>query len=191
MRVFHLLGQSEDHGGILSVIRGLQQATEGAGVEHVVWVRQGYEERRGPSLNYRVTRHLVSDSPSHWELLVGAWRSRVELDALRRAEAFDVLHAHSRGGFLLAWWLAAAGKENVLFTNHSFARRTWMYRAAARSGHFYSVVLTPSMRRHYQLDGGRVRTIPACVADSFFEGSLVTRPGRSRAGFDWWVWVML
>lgn len=175
MRVLHLLGQAEDHGGILSVIRGLQESTREEGVEHVVWVRRGYNETRRPGLTYRFTDHLVSDSPRSLEMLSGAMRAWRELKELRRNERFDVWHAHSRGGFLVACLMASMGRDKVLFTNHSFARRTWMYRSASRMRRFHSVVLTPSMNRHYRLHPRRARIIPACFADRFMELELPCR----------------
>lgn len=184
MRVLHLVGQAEDNGGILSVIRGLQEATAQLGVEHLVWVREGYRETRKPKLDYRFTRHLVSDAPSHGTLLAGAVRAWSELRALRGRESFDLLHAHSRGGFLVALLTALLGRERVVFTNHSFARKTWMYRFAARRSNFHCVVLTPSMGKHYGLEAetssGRVRVIPACYDDRFLE--LPLRKGGKEGG---------
>ena len=183
MRVLHLVGQPEDNGGILSVIRGIQQATAGHGIRHVVWVREGYEEKRGPGLEYRFSRKLVSDSPSHLQLLRGAWGACGELGSMRRAERFDVLHAHSRGGFLVALKCATLDGIRVLFTNHAYARRTGMYRFASRQENFSTVVLTSNMGRHYGLKAGcdRVRIIPACCADSFFELPL-KQAGRGGDG---------
>lgn len=171
MRVLHLVGQSEDNGGILSVIRSLQESTARFGVRHVVWVREGFEQSRSPKLDLRFTRHLVSDSPSHLKLMVGAMRASVELRRLRAEEEFDLVHAHSRGGFLVGLQRSVTGVENILFTNHAYARRTGMYRMAAGRSRFFTVLLTQNMARHYGMEAGcgRVRIIPACCADRFFE----------------------
>ena len=42
MRILHLVGQREDAGGILAVIRGLHQAGSAVGTRHTVWVHREY-----------------------------------------------------------------------------------------------------------------------------------------------------
>ena len=46
MRILHLVGQREDAGGILSVIRCLHQAGPAADIRHTVWVHRDYAESR-------------------------------------------------------------------------------------------------------------------------------------------------
>ena len=65
MRILHLVGQREDAGGILSVIRCLHQAGPAADIRHTVWVHRDYAESRSPTLDYRRTGFIASDSPSH------------------------------------------------------------------------------------------------------------------------------
>ena len=48
MRILHLVGQREDAGGILSVIRCLHQAGPAADIRHTVWVHRDYAETRSP-----------------------------------------------------------------------------------------------------------------------------------------------
>lgn len=176
MTVLHLLGADEDTGGILSVIRNLQNATAEKGCTHTVLVNSSYKETRKPALSYRQSRYLLAESPAHLSLLARAIATIPGLLRLLRHEPVDVVHAHSRGAFPLACFLAMSG-HGVVFTNHAYARRTGMYRNAVRLRHFHMVCLTPNMARHYgmALDSDRLHIISACCADRFFELPLVER----------------
>ena len=132
MRVLHLLGATEDIGGILSVIRNLQTATADRGVEHVVWVNQAYREVRRPALTYRFSRHLLGESANHFQLLWRSVRAIGELKAQLAVEPFDVLQAHSRGALFLTAGVAVLWHRPILYTNHAYARRLGPYRWAAR-----------------------------------------------------------
>ncbi|MBI3875966.1 MAG: glycosyltransferase, partial [Verrucomicrobia bacterium] len=100
MKILHLDGASEDFGGVLSVLRNVAEASRPLGWSHAVWVNETYVEKRAPSLDYRRSRHVVSDSPSHFKILFHAARASAELQRLLREENFDILHAHSRGALL-------------------------------------------------------------------------------------------
>lgn len=171
MRVLHLLGATEDVGGILSVLRNLQTATADQGLEHVVWVHQDYRETHRPALTYLRSRHLRDEAASHLRLLWGAVRALPELKALLASEPCDVLHAHTRGSLLLAAGVAVGWRRAVLFTNHAYARRKGLYRWAARRRHLRTSVLTPNMARHYGLKTGPggAEIISECCADRFFD----------------------
>lgn len=176
MKILHLTGDREDMGGILSVIRNLQAVTADTGWEHAVWVNREYRETRRPPLDYRVSRHITVDSLPPPTLLLRSARAFFELRRLLRSEHFDVVHAHARGGFLVGLAAARWLGRRILFTNHMYARRVRMYRQAAGTPGFCTVVLTPNMARHYGLepDPPRVSIISACCADEYFE-----RPLRS------------
>lgn len=176
MRVLHLLGSTEDTGGILSVIRNLQTAAP-AGDRHVAWVNADYRETRRPALDYRYTRHLRSEIRGHPRLLWLAWRALPELRRLLAAEPFDILHAHTRGGFAVALHVAALWRRPVFFTNHTYGTRRSMYRYASAVSRFRTIVLTPNMARYYRLrvDGARVNLVSECCADRFFTLPLVPR----------------
>lgn len=177
MRILHLLGATEDNGGILTVLRNLQTVTAAWGWEHVVWVNAAYREVRQPALSYRITRHLVQDSFNHPALAWRAIRAWGELQTLLRRESFDLLHAHGRGGFLVACFLALGSRRTVVFTNHGYARRTGLYRRVARLPRMQTCVLTPNMARHYGLEPGQpnLHIISECCADEFFQRPLASR----------------
>lgn len=181
MTVLHLLGADEDTGGILSVIRNLQNATAGQGCTHVVLVNSSYKETRKPALSYRHSKYLLAESPSHLALFARAMAAIPGLVRLLKREPVDVVHAHSRGAFPVACLLAMIGR-NVVFTNHAYARRTGMYRNALHLRHFHMVCLTPNMARHYGMaaDSGRLHIISACCADRFFELPLIERRTAAR-----------
>ncbi|MBC8242785.1 MAG: glycosyltransferase family 4 protein [Verrucomicrobia bacterium] len=151
MRILHLVGQREDAGGILSVIRCLHQAGPAAGIDHTVWVHRDYKETRAPSLDYRRTGFIASDSPSHLSIFFTSALAFFSLRKLLRGEPFDVIHAHTRGGLVVALLAGLFLRRRVLFTNHSFANRTWLYRWAARRDWMTTVVLNPNMAAHYGL----------------------------------------
>ena len=178
MRILHLLGQNQDIGGVLSVIRNLQRATVCKNWTHVVWVNHSFKETRQPALSYRFSRHICSDSPNHLLILIQALRAFFEFKRLLAQEAFDVLHAHTRGtllvGLLALKWLG----RQVVYTNHSFSRRIRLYRWCAAQHGMYTIVLTPNMARHYDLNvqPPKFNIISECCADEFFEEPFVSPP---------------
>jgi glycosyltransferase involved in cell wall biosynthesis len=165
-------------------LRNLQTATAAQGCEHVVWVNTDYREVRRPALRYRQTRFLLQDSFDHPQLAWRAWRSLGELRALLRSEHFDVLHAHTRGAFLVALALATFGRRPVVFTNHGYARRRGMYRWGAGRRRLLTCVLTPNMARHYGLTLGapNLHVVSECCADAFFTRELAGSAPRDPDG---------
>lgn len=99
---------------------------------------------------------------------------------LLEKERFDLVHAHTRGALLLAVKIAARLKRPVVFTNHNYARRRWLYSWAAARPRVHTVLLTPNMARHYGLEISppRASLISAACADDFFTAPLVPRAGR-------------
>ncbi|MGA0409418.1 MAG: glycosyltransferase, partial [Limisphaerales bacterium] len=179
MRILHLVGDHEDAGGVLSVIRNLQGVSSKNQLEHVVWVKQGYQEKRTPPLTYRHASSVIAESVNHWKLLAMAWPAYRELKALLEEEAFDVIHAHSRGTLLIGILVAKRMQRRVLFTNHNYAQRTGLYRWASRQHRMHTVLLTPNMAKHYRLDCSASKTsiISACYDASLLERP-VKQPGR-------------
>lgn len=177
MKVLHLAGNLEDAGGILSVIRHLQTATAAKGIDHSVFVHQKYVETRRPALDYRYSRFVCSEMESHRGIFWRASLAFLEVKRLLAREPFQIVHAHSRCGFLIALGLAALAHRTVLFTNHDYARRIRMYQRAALRPNFFTTVLTPNMARHYGLleQPPRVNVISACYGDSFLAEPLVRR----------------
>jgi glycosyltransferase involved in cell wall biosynthesis len=175
MKVLHLAGELEDVGGVLSVIRNLQTASEKWGWQHTVCVHRNYQEVRRPALTYFRSSHLYSDSPNHWHLLFCAFRTFFELNRFLKSTHFDILHAHSRGTFLIGLAFAIWFKRPVVYTNHGYSQRLRMYRRAARFRDFHTVLLTPNMVRYYGLSEAppRVSVISECCADAFFVEPLV------------------
>jgi glycosyltransferase involved in cell wall biosynthesis len=169
MKVLHLVGNLEDAGGILSVIRHLQTATKDQGWQHSVYVNRCYVETRQPALDYRTSRFVCSEMASPWGILWRAALALIEAKRLLAREPFDVIHAHSRCGFLIVWGLATWSNRRVLFTNHDYARRVRMYQRAAAHPNFYTVFLTPNMARHYAAteQPPKVSVISACFSDPY------------------------
>ena len=183
MRVLHLLGQDEDIGGVLSVIRNLQQATASKQWNHVVWVNGDFREVRQPALAYRFSRHICDDSRNHLRILIQALRAFFELKQLVARESFDVLHAHTRGALLVGLLAIRWLDRHIVYTNHSFSRRIRMYRWCAAQQGMHTVVLTPNMARHYGLnvEPPKVSIVSACCSDDFFRTPLVMRPRSGAA----------
>jgi glycosyltransferase involved in cell wall biosynthesis len=104
-------------------------------------------------------------------------RSLPELRRLLRAESFDVLHAHTRGGFAVAALVASLWRREVFFTNHTYGRRRAMYRHGSRLRWLRTIVLTPNMARYYglEIDGRGVNLVSECCADRFFTLPLAAR----------------
>ena len=180
MKILHLVGQLEDDGGVLTVIRNLVSTPPTRSWSHVVWVNQAFVEIRRPPLTYRFSRFGCADHPSLLRLAWSALRALIEVKRLLDREPCDVIHAHSRGGLLVGLGLAAWQHRPVLFTNHNYARRKGCYRWAAHRRRLTTVLLTPNMARHYGLEAAspKVRIIPACCADAY-----LTRPlGRPTPG---------
>jgi len=174
MRILHLVGQREDAGGILAVIRSLHQAGPAVGTRHTVWVHREYAETRAPALDYRRTGFIASDSPSHIAIFFSSALAFFSLRKLLRQESFDVIHAHTRGGLIVALLAGLFLGRRVLFTNHSYASRTWFYRWAARRAWMSTVVLNPNMAAHYGLEVAppRCSIIFSGCADRFLQEPL-------------------
>jgi len=180
--VLHLVGSTQDDGGILTVLR---HARDPDGLfRHAVVVHRGFHAKRQPPLDVRESCWLLAESPRHLSLFARALGVVMETRRRCRVEHWGIVHAHSRGGFAAAVLLALLpGKIPIVFTNHAFARRTGLYRWAAGRRRLATVVLNPAMAAHYGLttQPGRVEIIPDCCSDEFFEGPLVRPPGpRSR-----------
>lgn len=179
LKILHLTGEREDAGGVLSVIRNLQNASAGNGWKHVVWVNQTYKETRQPALEYRYSRAAQAESENPWRLLWRAIPATRELLTLLQAEHYDVIHAHSRGALPVAMLFSRRTKRPALFTNHNYARQTRLYRWAAKRKRLHTTLLTPNMAKHYGLTvpNDRVRTISACFGDEFLQRPLAERQG--------------
>lgn len=171
LSVLHLVGNHGDHGGILSVIRALQSATQES-IRHVVWVNRDFRQTRQPTLELRPNPHAVDEDRNHLRLLLRNLQAWPALKGLLRKEAFDVVHAHTRGSLPLALLLARS--RPVLFTNHTYANRGGLYRFAAARRRMRTVLLTANMARHYGLtpSPGRLEIVSACCDDSWFERPL-------------------
>ena len=177
LKVLHLVGDCEDAGGVLSVIRNLDSVSHGTGWEHIVWVNQRYKETRQPSLTYRYSDSVLAESSKHFDLLRQAFPAAKELEKLCQQEHFDVIHAHSRGTLLISLLFARRSKRQVIYTNHNYANSSWIYRWAAKSQRMTTVVLTQNMARHYGLPAGtpRVHQISACFHDDYLTAPLTKR----------------
>lgn len=178
LRVLHLVGAVEDNGGILTCLRNLMAASPPAAVEHVGLVNGRFQQLRRPHLALRRSAHLIAEDPRFWRHAGRAWRAARELRALLAAEPFDVLHAHGRGPFVLAALLAGRVGRPVIFTNHAYASRPWLYRLAARHPRLQCTVLTANMLRHYGLQpwADRIEVIPECGPDDLYESDLPPPP---------------
>ena len=174
MRILHLVGQREDAGGILAVIRSLHQAGPAVGTRHTVWVHREYAETRAPALDYRRTGFIASDSPSHIAIFFSSALAFFSLRKLLQQESFDVIHAHTRGGLIAALLAGLFLGRRILFTNHSYASRAWFYRWAARRAWMSTVVLNPNMAAHYDLEVAppRCSIIFSGCADRFLQEPL-------------------
>lgn len=174
MKILHLVGQREDFGGILSVIRSLHQVGPVESYQHTVWVHRDYSETREPALDYRRGGFIISDSPSHLAIFLTSALAFFGLRRLAKREAFDVIHAHTRGGLVVALLVAWFMRRPVLFTNHTFANRTGFYRWVAKRKRVTSVLLNPAMARHYDMtiaEPSRWIVFSGC-ADRFLEEPL-------------------
>ena len=178
LRILHLVGASEDNGGILSVLRNLQTASASRAWVHATWVRPEYREARKPALTYVRTQCLWSEHENHLKLLTSGVRAGLELRSVLSRERFDVLHAHSRGSLITAVFAASFLKRRVIFTNHAYARRTGMYRWAAGVPRLHTTVLTPNMARHYRLEAPsqQVSVVSECCDDAWFQRPVATSP---------------
>ncbi len=182
LSVLHLVGATGDHGGILSVIRALSQATRDS-AHHVVWVNSRFGQSRQPALELRRNPHTLDEDSNHLRLLLQNLRAWPALQRLLRKERFDVVHAHTRGSLPLALLLALS--RPVLFTNHAYASRAGLYRFAARQRRMRTVLLTPNMARHYGLSPspGRIETVSECCGDPWFQRALSPPQSMPPPGF--------
>lgn len=183
VEVLHLTGARADDGGILSVIRAIQEATS-ENATHRVWVQEGFRQLRSPELELVRSRHALDETPGPLRFLIRAAQAWPGLCRLLRENPEWVIHAHTRGTFPLAAWISRS--QPVLFTQHAYARRTGMYRRVARWPGMRTVLLTPSMARHYEIaeEPGRVEILSECALDRWFERPLpAERPSHAGRRF--------
>lgn len=176
LRVLHLTGDHHDSGGILSVIRALHEESVGGSCEHVLLVNPAFRQRRAPVVPVLELPGFWGDGVAQLRLLAGALRSLRGLRELLARQFFHVLHAHTRGGYLLGLLHASTRPSPpVLFTNHTYGRQQWLYRLGLRLPQFQTVLLTPNMGRHYRIPPGhpRVSVVSECFRSSFLERPLV------------------
>lgn len=179
MTILHLLGCREDVGGILSTLRGLAVATP-TKAAHSAWVHRSFRQTRLPPLDLRRARWACDESSHHPALLARNLLAFPGLLLRIRKDRPDIVHAHTRGSFPLAVLLHRMGRRGVLFTNHTYARNTGLYRRAAQAG-LPTVLLTPNMARHYGLEPspGRVEIVSECCDPAWFDRPVPPRPVRS------------
>jgi len=183
MKILHLVGQREDFGGILSVIRSLHQVGPSTSYQHLVWVHKEYKETREPTLNYRYGRFIISDASSHLLIFFSSVLAFLDVRCLLRRESFDVIHAHTRGGLIVALFVSWFMRKPVVFTNHTFARRTGFYRWIARRKRMTTVLLNPAMAKHYSLAINEPRSwiVFSGCADNFLDKQLADNFWSSTA----------
>ena len=171
LKILHLVGDREDAGGVLSVIRNLDTASDSEEWRHVVWVNEAYQETRQPKLDYRQSVSVIAESSRHLDLLWQSFPACRELMDLCQNEHFDVIHAHSRGTLLVALLFTLRTKRPVIYTNHNYANGKRLYQWAAKCPQMHTVVLTQNMARHYGLkvDNETVHQISACFSDHYLD----------------------
>ncbi len=179
MKILHLTGDHVDQGGILSVIRQIQEASQGLGWDHTLWAHSEFKQTRAPELKIIRSPQAIADSASHLSLFKSAIASFLELRHLLNSRDYDVIHAHSRGAFLISAFHSLTSRRPILFTNHTYANRTRMYRWGAGLKSMHTVALSPAMKRHYGYEKlsqkqrpSRVHIISACCADRQFDQPL-------------------
>ena len=183
MKILHLVGQREDIGGILSVVRSLHQVGPSNRYQHSVWVHKQYIETREPILDYRNGRFIISDSRSHFLIFFTSVLAFLGVRRILKQESFDVIHAHTRGGLIVALFISWLMRRPVLFTNHTFARRTGFYRWISRRKRMTTVLLNPAMAKHYSLtiDEPRSWVVFSGCADNFLDKQLAENFWSSAA----------
>lgn len=183
MKILHLVGLQRDQGGVLSLIRNLQEAGSGDEIRHVVWVHDAFEEARTPALNYRYSRYALSEGGLAPGFLLKVLPAFLDVQKTLREEDFDVIHVHSRFALAVGILLTKLAKRPIVFTNHNYARHARFYRWVSQQKQVSTVLLTPAMAEHYGIEIGppRVNVIPAFCSDRFFEAPLVERRTRFSA----------
>lgn len=179
MKVLHLVGLKEDRGGVLSVIRNLQEVT-GTDIDHVVWMSDGFEQTRTPRLEVERDRWAIGEGASNARYLAAVVPAARSVARLAERRQFDVIHAHTRGTLMPAVRLARRGWP-VVFTNHNYAHHPGLYRWASRRPGMNTVLLSDSMAAHYgiSVDAPGVRIIPAFCSDRFFDAPLARSTSTS------------
>ena len=174
LSVLHLTGARADDGGILSVLRALQESTSQA-VAHRVWVQEAFQQSRSPTLDLIRSRFALDETSGPLRFLIRALRAWPDLEQLLVANPDWIVHAHTRGTFPLAAWLSR--RRPVLFTQHAYARRTGMYRRVADWPGMRTLLLTPAMARHYGLleRPGKVDILSECALERWFQSPLPVR----------------
>lgn len=182
MNVLHLTGDTEDSGGILSVLRALDGELSEVGVKQSVWVHEGFEETRQPALNLLRSKWVCGFHPNHARLVWSSFLAFFELHRILKKGSIDVIHAHSQGTLLVGLLANRILRRQMIYTNHAYSARKSLYRTASRLPGVVTVSLTPNMVSYYGFDGrnrNAVQIVSECSTRRFFELPLKQRPNRN------------
>ena len=150
--VLFYLGYDNDRGGICSFLRALSTASS-PHFEMALGMNAG--ARCGhPALPVVEFPRIAGEKISPRTLLRARAVARAVREWLHAAPdsgAPRIFHGCSRAGLLVALWLARWGERRVCATVHSFGRRRWFYRHAARVLGARLKFLSPAMAAHYGL----------------------------------------
>jgi len=182
MKIIHLVGGDEDIGGVLSVLRNLQSATQNRGWRHEVLVGKRYQESRKPPLNYVHAATSCEETDNHLKMFFQVAGALLELKKLILRNGYDVIHSHSRSGLIMSVGLSRLLKKEILFTNHNYAQNRKLYTWAAAQPRIRTALLTPNMAKHYgiEVDYERVHIVSDCCPDAFFHKSLTAVGGKAE-----------
>lgn len=145
--VLHYIGYTDDHSGIVSVIRALADARR---FECVLGVNPGFVQHRANPLRSVEFPAIEAESIRPGTL----WRARQIAVSVRRwlnEAPGRVFHGHSRAGLLVALWLHLLGERRVVATVHSYGRQRWFFRWASRRLGSRLFWLTPAMKAYYEV----------------------------------------
>lgn len=145
--VLHVVGGVDHRGGVNSYVAQLV-TLDIPGVQQKVWRHRTYEN---PLESDVLLGNAAFTDLSAWRDFVGAIRDLSPLLRWLRKNPSTILHAHSRMGVLLAWFVHKIYNVPVVITIHAFVKNISLYRKIFRSTKASVIFNSAETCRHFGL----------------------------------------
>lgn len=177
--VLHYTGYTEEVGGIVAVLRALEEAGQFQVIHGVSAGFSGRSRFRANWVGPRLEGEKITP--------VNFWRARTVARAVKdwlEADGNRIFHGHSRAGMLVGFWLDAWGERRAVVSAHCYGRQRWFYRWVSKRMAERFFWLSPAMRRYYGSQGSDwEQCVPGGVPRNFFTlDAPMPLPGRLRLG---------
>lgn len=166
VHILHLLGNRKNIGGILTVVKGIMDHAPEDVVHHRV-LHLSYPESGSDAIRIPFIR---DEDASHLRLGLGALAALPFLLRHIRGRRPAVLHAHTRGGLMLALLARPLCRRPLLITHHTYGKRKRLYTCLKHKPGVLYACLSRDMRAYYGFDPEQdsVEVLSSCCPDDLY-----------------------